>query len=89
VNPDGILTGGPGRQVRFIESPSPPPCDAPTQQSHFYALVASSTEWAEAEVANWPEDIASHRVSPERTREVLERVRWSSDRASSPGRTVN
>ena len=43
----------------------------------FYALVASWAEWAEAEVANWPEDIASHRVSPERTREVLERARWS------------
>jgi PadR family transcriptional regulator, regulatory protein AphA len=43
----------------------------------FYALVASWAEWAEAEVAHWPEHIASHRVSPERSREVLERARWS------------
>lgn len=43
----------------------------------FYALVASWAEWAEAEVAGWPEDIASHRIPPERTREVLERARWS------------
>ena len=33
VNPDGIPTGGPGRGVRFIEPPSPPRCDASTQQS--------------------------------------------------------
>jgi DNA-binding PadR family transcriptional regulator len=43
----------------------------------FYALVASWAEWAEAEVAGWPEDIASHRIPPERTREVLDRARWS------------
>jgi DNA-binding PadR family transcriptional regulator len=43
----------------------------------FYALVATWAEWAEAEVAGWPEDIASHRIPPERTREVLERARWS------------
>jgi PadR family transcriptional regulator, regulatory protein AphA len=43
----------------------------------FYALVASWADWAEAEVATWPEDIASHRISPEGTREVLERARWS------------
>jgi PadR family transcriptional regulator AphA len=43
----------------------------------FYALVASWAEWAEAEVAGWPEDIASHRIPPERTREVVERARWS------------
>ena len=43
----------------------------------FYALVAYWADWAEAEVAGWPEDIASHRISPERTREVLERARWS------------
>jgi len=43
----------------------------------FYALVASWAEWAEVEVAGWPEDIASHRIPPERTREVLERARWS------------
>ena len=43
----------------------------------FYALVASWAEWAEGEVASWPEDIASARVSPERTREVRERARWS------------
>jgi DNA-binding PadR family transcriptional regulator len=43
----------------------------------FYALVASWADWAEAEVAAWPEDIASHRLSPDRTREVLDRARWS------------
>ncbi len=43
----------------------------------FYALVASWANWAEAEVAGWPEDIAGHRIPPERTREVLERARWS------------
>ncbi|WP_200961251.1 PadR family transcriptional regulator [Phycicoccus sp. Soil802] len=43
----------------------------------FYALVATWAEWAEAEVAGWPEDIASHRIPPERIREVLERARWS------------
>jgi len=43
----------------------------------FYALVASWADWAEAEVAGWPEDVASHRISPEQTREVLERARWS------------
>ena len=43
----------------------------------FYALVASWAEWAEAEVANWPDDIASHRISDERTRQVLDRARWS------------
>ena len=31
--PPGILTGGPGRRVRFIEPPSPPHCDASMQQS--------------------------------------------------------
>lgn len=43
----------------------------------FYALVASWADWAEAEVASWPEDIASHLVSAERTQEVLQRARWS------------
>ena len=43
----------------------------------FYALVAHWAEWAEAEVSGWPEDIAGHRIPPERTREVLERGRWS------------
>lgn len=43
----------------------------------FYALVASWADWAEDEVAGWPEDIASHRIPPERTRELLERARWS------------
>lgn len=43
----------------------------------FYALVATWAEWAEAEVAGWPEDIAGHRIPPERTREVLERGSWS------------
>lgn len=43
----------------------------------FYALVATWAEWAEAEVAGWPEDIAGHRIPPERTLEVLERGSWS------------
>lgn len=43
----------------------------------FYALVAQWGEWAAAEVENWPEDIASHRISPESTRAVLARARWS------------
>ena len=43
----------------------------------FYALVAAWADWAEAEVRSWPEDIASHRIPAERTREVLERARWS------------
>jgi hypothetical protein len=29
------------------------------------------------EVEGWPKDISSHRISPDRTREVLERARWS------------
>lgn len=45
----------------------------------FYALVASWADWAEAEVAGWPDDIASHRIPADRTREVLERARWSED----------
>jgi DNA-binding PadR family transcriptional regulator len=43
----------------------------------FYALVANWADWAASEVADWPEDIASHRISPDRTREVLDRARWS------------
>lgn len=43
----------------------------------FYALVAAWADWAEAEVWSWPEHIASHRIPAERTREVLERARWS------------
>lgn len=43
----------------------------------FYALVASWADWAEDEVEGWPEDIASHRIPPDRTREVLSRARWS------------
>ena len=43
----------------------------------FYALVASWADWAEAEVSGWPEDIASHRIPPEKTLEVLDRARWS------------
>jgi PadR family transcriptional regulator AphA len=45
----------------------------------FYALVADWADWAAAEVAGWPDDIASHRISPDRTREVLDRARWSED----------
>ena len=43
----------------------------------FYALVAQWAEWAEAEVTGWPDDIASHRISPELTRAVLARAKWS------------
>jgi PadR family transcriptional regulator AphA len=43
----------------------------------FYALVASWADWAEGEVAEWPDDIADHRIPPDRTREVLDRARWS------------
>jgi DNA-binding PadR family transcriptional regulator len=49
----------------------------------FYALVASWADWAAAELASWPEDIASHRVPAERTRDVLERARWSQPPRSS------
>jgi hypothetical protein len=45
----------------------------------FYAFVASWAEWAEAEVSGWPEDIASHRISAERARAVLDRARWSEE----------
>ena len=40
VNPKGILTGGLGRQVRFMEPPSPPRCDASTRQSLFGYVTA-------------------------------------------------
>lgn len=43
----------------------------------FYALVAEWADWATDEVASWPEDIAGHRIEPERTRKVLDRARWS------------
>lgn len=43
----------------------------------FYALVAQWADWATEEVSSWPEDIAGHRVSADRTREVLARARWS------------
>lgn len=43
----------------------------------FYALVASWADWAEDEVTGWPDDIASHRISPDQTRQVLDRARWS------------
>jgi hypothetical protein len=47
VNPEGILTGGTGRRVRFIEPPSPPRCDPSTQQSHpegqVFCVSSSST----------------------------------------------
>lgn len=48
----------------------------------FYALVANWAEWAAEEVEGWPDDIAGHRISPERTQEVLDRARWSEDHAS-------
>ena len=31
MNPEGIVTGGPGGRLRFIEPPFPPRCDASTQ----------------------------------------------------------
>lgn len=43
----------------------------------FYALVAQWADWAAAEVENWPEDIASHRIPPDITRAVLARAKWS------------
>jgi DNA-binding PadR family transcriptional regulator len=43
----------------------------------FYALVAHWAQWAEAEVAGWPDDIASHRAAPDATRAVLARAKWS------------
>ena len=43
----------------------------------FYKLVAEWADWATDEVEGWPKDIASHRISPDRTREVLDRARWS------------
>jgi DNA-binding PadR family transcriptional regulator len=43
----------------------------------FYALVASWAEWAAAEVAEWPDDLASHELPPDRIRQVLKRARWS------------
>ncbi len=51
----------------------------------FYALVASWADWAEAEVTDWPDDIANHRISPDRTREVLDRARWSETTPGSRG----
>jgi hypothetical protein len=33
AKPEPILTGGLKRRMRFIEPPSPPRCDASTQQS--------------------------------------------------------
>lgn len=45
----------------------------------FYKLVADWAVWATDEVEGWPKDISTHRVSRDRTREVLERARWSED----------
>ena len=45
----------------------------------FYKLVADWADWATEEVEGWPKDISSHRIPPDRTREVLERARWSLD----------
>jgi len=38
TNPDGIDTSDRGRRERFIEPPSPPCCDASTQQSPLVVL---------------------------------------------------
>ena len=43
----------------------------------YYALVAQWADWATAEVENWPEALASHRIPPEPTRAVLARATWS------------
>lgn len=43
----------------------------------FYALVAQWADWAAAEVENWPDDIASHRIPSEMTQAVLARAMWS------------
>ncbi len=43
----------------------------------FYALVASWADWAEDLVSEWPADMESPRVDVARTKEVLERARWS------------
>jgi DNA-binding PadR family transcriptional regulator len=43
----------------------------------FYALVATWADWAEELVSDWPADMESPRVDVARTREVLERARWS------------
>jgi PadR family transcriptional regulator, regulatory protein AphA len=45
----------------------------------FYALIAQWADWAADEVASWPEDIATHRIEQDRTREVLDRARWSQE----------
>ena len=45
----------------------------------FYKLVADWADWATEEVEGWPKDISTHRISRDRTREVLERARWSED----------
>ena len=43
----------------------------------FYALVGRWADWARAEVENWPEDIAGHRIPAEKSRAVLARAMWS------------
>lgn len=48
----------------------------------FYKLVADWADWATDEVESWPEDISSHRIPADRTRDVLERARWSEDEQS-------
>ena len=44
AKPEGILIGGLGRRVRFIEPPSPPRCDASTQQSRSSSAVRGANE---------------------------------------------
>jgi len=43
AKPEGILIGGLGRRVRFIEPPSPPRCDASTQQSRARCRTTGSS----------------------------------------------
>jgi PadR family transcriptional regulator AphA len=54
----------------------------------YYKLVAEWADWATDEVEGWPKDISSHRISPDRTREVLERARWSEGKQCSPHGTA-
>lgn len=52
----------------------------------FYKLVADWADWAVAEVEGWPDDIGSHRITSEKTRQVLARARWSEkDTDADPG----
>ncbi len=55
----------------------------------FYKLVADWADWASEEVEGWPKDISSHRISPDRTRDVLERARWSEGKQQAEGHDLD